>query len=462
MSVLAIIFLPFVFCEFLDEFRERDWMHGIGLHHLDGNLEAAPSAGDVMETLHKLIPDVTGSEVVHLKKKPLRVVSFGKKKSPVILTEHHIRLLQNNATQHDVTILSGMLFPDSPFVLSHTTLPLASTCTENQRRAWDCAAAPECRLTRPRLTVMSYNIWNLNQRREFNYFDRIQAIADQILTLEIDVVAFQEVRLTNHEYPSNTSKSGSQVRDLSDRLPNYQFVYQTGMLYQHGSDEVSAEGVAIFSRYPILSHGFKYLSRNFSDNEDQQHQRVCLAALIATPLGVVTVATTHSSLSKTARLRNVVELIDFLYEFPFPHIVAGDFNAESESQELQHILGNRALGGRMVKYHSALKLEGMSKEKDWTYTTLSTSPRKMIDFIFYANSHYDHGNKKVTCNTNDASTNEPSPEADLASKRKEIRCLCGLVVKNSEPTPDNPVIPSDHRAIMAIFGPDEMPAFVRR
>lgn len=51
---------------------------------------------------------------------------------------------------------------------------------------------------------MSYNIWNLNQRREFNYFDRIQAIADQILTLEIDVVAFQEVRLTNHEYPSNT------------------------------------------------------------------------------------------------------------------------------------------------------------------------------------------------------------------------------------------------------------------
>jgi endonuclease/exonuclease/phosphatase family metal-dependent hydrolase len=37
-------------------------------------------------------------------------------------------------------------------------------------------------------------------------------------------------------------------------------------------------------------------------------------------------------------------MIDFLYQLPFPHIIAGDFNTEPESVEIQHLLGNRALG----------------------------------------------------------------------------------------------------------------------
>jgi hypothetical protein len=43
-------------------------------------------------------------------------------------------------------------------------------------------------------------------------------------------------------------------------------------------------------------------------------------------------------------MRNTVELIDFIYKYPFPHIIAGDFNAEPESDEIQHLLGKRALG----------------------------------------------------------------------------------------------------------------------
>jgi len=48
------------------------------------------------------------------------------------------------------------------------------------------------------------------------------------------------------------------------------------------------EGVAIFTVYPILETSHIILTRNFSDPVDQ-HQRVCLRALIDTPSGNLTI-----------------------------------------------------------------------------------------------------------------------------------------------------------------------------
>jgi hypothetical protein len=100
-----------------------------------------------------------------------------------------------------------------------------------------------------------------------------------------------------------------------------------------------------------------------------------------------------------------------------------------------------------VSYQSALNIDA----KDWTFTTLSTSPKKMIDFIFYSNAHYSEiGSKSETtfCSLENA--------CDGTKRGKEstmgIRCLEGYVVPNEEPTPENPVVPSDHRAIVATFG----------
>jgi endonuclease/exonuclease/phosphatase family metal-dependent hydrolase len=53
-----------------------------------------------------------------------------------------------------------------------------------------------------KLKVMTYNIWNLNKGKDFEYLDRVDMITEQILSLNIDVVAFQEVRISNFEYPS--------------------------------------------------------------------------------------------------------------------------------------------------------------------------------------------------------------------------------------------------------------------
>jgi hypothetical protein len=40
----------------------------------------------------------------------------------------------------------------------------------------------------------------------------------------------------------------------------------------------------------------------------------------------------------------MVEMVDFLYQFPFPHILAGDFNTEPDSFEIKHLLGDHQLG----------------------------------------------------------------------------------------------------------------------
>ena len=63
------------------------------------------------------------------------------------------------------------------------------------------------------------------------------------------------------------------------------------------------EGVAIFSKFPILRQDYIILSRDYEDKQDD-HQRVVLHATIQIPyLGNIHVYGTHLSLSEKARDR---------------------------------------------------------------------------------------------------------------------------------------------------------------
>lgn len=79
--------------------------------------------------------------------------------------------------------------------------------------------------------------------------------------------------------------------------------------------EFHQEGVAIFSRWPILETRHLFLSRDGSDRGDF-HQRVCLCAVVATPYGNVSFLTTHLSLSQKARVRSIAEIGQFANEVP--------------------------------------------------------------------------------------------------------------------------------------------------
>ena len=85
-----------------------------------------------------------------------------------------------------------------------------------------------------------------------------------ISSLDVDVLGLQEVRLEvpiavhDAERPRSKRKRSalSQISQIASSLPEYHFVYQPAMLY---TEEMVEEGLAIFSRYPILSSDYRLL-----------------------------------------------------------------------------------------------------------------------------------------------------------------------------------------------------------
>ncbi len=130
----------------------------------------------------------------------------------------------------------------------------------------------------------------------------------------MDVFGFQEVRLEVAENPAKQKLKNQkrqkkrkkkstqfQVSQLARHLPDHQFVYQPAMLYAERLLEREEEGLAVFSRYPIVSTDYRLLykygewmiqtehlqsmctlQRNDSDVEDN-HQRICLHAELLIP-----------------------------------------------------------------------------------------------------------------------------------------------------------------------------------
>ena len=84
-----------------------------------------------------------------------------------------------------------------------------------------------------------------------------------ISSMDIDIIGFQEVRLEvfHHSQTKKGSTTQPQVSHLTKYLIGYQYVYQPAMLYTDRLPERSEEGVAIFSRYPILSSDYILLFR---------------------------------------------------------------------------------------------------------------------------------------------------------------------------------------------------------
>ena len=100
------------------------------------------------------------------------------------------------------------------------------------------------------------------------------------------------------------------------------------------------EGVAIFSKFPIVYQDYIVLSRDYEDNQDD-HQRVVLHATIAVPtIGTIHVYGTHLSLSRTARERTVLELADFIDRNGVNgfSVFCGDLNAEPDSLAIRYLI----------------------------------------------------------------------------------------------------------------------------
>ncbi|XP_041369263.1 uncharacterized protein LOC121383350 [Gigantopelta aegis] len=228
------------------------------------------------------------------------------------------------------------------------------------------------------LSVMSYNIWNFNSfpnlEGDVFYQARIKHLTKVVIEHQPDIIVFQEVRF-------ETGRGGklgpSQVQHLSKMLPAYQFVYHPAQVMdtslKNGRTE---EGLAIFSRYPIIHHDFILLFRNQSNSADL-HQRLCqhVEVHIAGVVQPVHIFNTHLSLSHEAREQSVTQIWDYIQTHKGVAILAGDFNSEPQEKSIQILSETTSLTDVWTYIHG-------NKSPGFTFSTLNDALNKRIDYIY--------------------------------------------------------------------------------
>jgi len=209
------------------------------------------------------------------------------------------------------------------------------------------------------IRVLSANLWNFN-----HWEHRLGLLQAEFGRLQPDVIGFQEVRARRVTPRKPGEAQRFQVTDLARLLPGYQFAFQPAMTFNEGQAEVHSEGLAVFSRFPIVRTLYFNLSRDGRDSGDF-HQRICLAAIVQAPEGkLFALLNTHLSLSAKARARSFVELGNIAREVAlsarallaeaghrhqaghlesamdddafvaqFPVVLVGDFNAVLQSDD---------------------------------------------------------------------------------------------------------------------------------
>jgi len=234
------------------------------------------------------------------------------------------------------------------------------------------------------LRVGCYNIWNTNDQWEL----RSEMIVENILKDEIDFVALQEVRyniVDEYKYRrAQLERRRFQIQQLKEHLQEkseegadqWQYHYHPAMSYM---DQFHIdEGLAIFSRFPILECSHLSLTRDLFDEEDAHH-RVILRCALDTPQGTVQVFNSHFALTSTARQRAVLELWRWIQQFPLPHIFMGDLNAEPDDVSIQFLKGLVTLEEERGDFIDAYEKANPAESDELTFP--SWEPTKRIDFV---------------------------------------------------------------------------------
>ena len=257
--------------------------------------------------------------------------------------------------------------------------------------------------------VMSYNIHNY----EGDWSRRLFKMLKVIERNNPDVICFQEVRLDEYKDVSGEDNSHKgHVLDMQHQLIHIKkaltqlgyihYVFRPAMSYvspnSGGKVLLQEEGLAIFSKYPIINSDHFLLYRDLTDHST--HQRICLRARVLIPAnnqnGFVTVDlfNTHLSLKEHERNQNVLDINAFSKRVltesnsftPSLQIVCGDFNLEPFEPAYSSMIEDGKWQDSYVEQRNSKQTQEETIEFDLqNELTFSTNGvfRKRIDYILY-------------------------------------------------------------------------------
>ena len=223
------------------------------------------------------------------------------------------------------------------------------------------------------LSILTLNIWHNAGPWE----ERLLRIREWIDRLDPDLIAFQEVLV---------GEGFDQAREIVGE-GRYHVDYLRASDFW--LDREYTFGNAVASRWPIVARQELALP----DRGDGE-TRSALTVEIEAPVGLISFTCTHLHWRfhhGATREAQVVALCDQVLgsrrRGGFPPIIAGDFNAEPDSDEIRFMTGGHSIDGRSVYFHDAWRIAGeRGQGATWSnrnpHTRASLEPDRRIDYIF--------------------------------------------------------------------------------
>jgi len=190
-----------------------------------------------------------------------------------------------------------------------------TACVQGQQKAQD----------QIHFTVLTYNIHHCNPPSKPDTID-VEAIARVMLEVQPDLVALQEVDV-------HTERSGKELdqAEALAALTNMYVYFKESIPYQGGS-----YGLAILSKFPILgSQGYDLPSLEGTNAEPRSLAMVTVELPNRQKLKFGCTHLDHSNAANN--LLQAREITELYKDESLPLIIAGDFNAEPQSETIAHL-----------------------------------------------------------------------------------------------------------------------------
>jgi endonuclease/exonuclease/phosphatase family metal-dependent hydrolase len=225
------------------------------------------------------------------------------------------------------------------------------------------------------ITVATWNVW----WRFGPWEQRQPAIIETLRRHAPDVICLQEVW---------GAEGGDDQAALFGQALGYSFV-STPSPYWEGASFSNA----VLSRWPILEVQHRRLSRA----DGKTSPRTALVVTIDAPQGPMVVVCTHldyrfdASLDRQTQVREVAGIVSDVRGDPesaFPVILAGDFNAVPDSDEIRALTGRTPPLLPNLVFQDCWELVGSGPGHTWSdanaHLTDATWPNRRLDYVFVA------------------------------------------------------------------------------